>query len=344
MTFRAWAPVPLLLALSVAPANARPGDAEIVSQATAVLQQIMAIPASAIPEQLLAKAQAVAIFPGVKGGAFVVGIRKGHGVLVARDEQGQWRAPQFLELTGGSVGWQAGIQSTDVVLVFRSRESLVNLMKGKLTIGAEASAAAGPVGRQASAATDMKLQSEIYSYSRSRGAFLGVSLDGTMLAPDHQADARFYQPAAPGLPAPPAPPAAQQLVALVATYSQGGAAPASGAVSPATPDAAQGLLVAQQEAAAAWQQLSTRLDPQWREYLAPAGDALAGTGANPAALQTMVERYRTVAGNPSYAPLTTLPEFQTAQGALQKLLEWQQRAATGQIQLPPPPAAPTRGF
>jgi len=344
----AWTVVALALlpAVGAPRAAAKPSEAETVTQAAAVLQQIMAVPASAIPEQLLQNAQAVAIVPEVKGGAFIIGVRKGHGVLVARDDQGQWRAPQFIELTGGSVGWQAGIQSTDVVLVFRSRQSLANLMQGKLTIGAEASAAAGPVGRQASAATDLALQSEIYSYSRSRGAFLGVSLDGTMLAPDRQADARYYPAAAPGV-APVVPPAAQQLVALVASTSRPAAVdgppsdPSFAAVP--TPAAAEAALAAQrQQATVAWQQLSSRLDPQWRAYLAPPDEALQGpqSAAALAAMQTCLEHYGAVSTDPRYAALQQQPEFQAARTSLQAVLDLQRQAAGGGWQLPPPPAAP----
>ena len=202
--------------------TARANENDKVLQSTAVLRQIMAIPAQGIPRSMFSDAQAIAIVPGVMQGAFVIGIRKGHGVLVSRDDQQNWRAPQFIELTGGSVGWQAGVQSTDVILVFRSRESVSNLMQGKMTIGVDAAAAAGPVGRQAAAATDLPLKSEILSYSRSRGAFLGVSLDGTALKPDPQADARFYggtgQPGS-------IPVSAIELVNQIAQYSGGGAIP-----------------------------------------------------------------------------------------------------------------------
>ena len=143
-------------------------------------------------QSLLSEAHAVAIIPGVTQGAFVVGIRKGYGVLISKDDQGSWRAPQFIDLTGGSIGWQAGVQSTDVILVFRSRESLAGLMRGKLTIGVDASVAAGPVGRTASAGTDLQLRSEILSYSRSRGAFLGAAFEGSSIQPDPLADARYY--------------------------------------------------------------------------------------------------------------------------------------------------------
>ncbi|MEM9658576.1 MAG: lipid-binding SYLF domain-containing protein [Planctomycetota bacterium] len=326
--------------------DARTSEQETVVQASAVLQQIMAVPASGIPRALLAKAQAVAIVPDVKSGAFVLGIRKGRGVIVARDDQGAWTAPQFINLTGGSLGWQAGIQSTDVILVFRSRESLARLMSGKLTIGADASVAAGPVGRQAAAATDLSLKSEIYSYSRSRGAFLGVSIEGSMIAPDPQADARFYQTAA-GQPGG-MPPSAMQLVSLISQYAGGGAvaaapiptgapfaaaAPMAAAI-PATvppqfPMAAPNL---QRQLAEAWPGLAAITDPAWQQYLSP-----TISDENPDSVKAVLQRYETVAASPQYAALVERPQFQHVLALLRQLEAQQQAAARGQLQLPPPP-------
>ena len=117
---------------------------------------------------------------------------------MVRDEQGAWQAPQFVSLTGGSVGWQAGVQATDVILVFKTQKSIQGLMEGKFTLGVDAAAAAGPVGREATAATDATLKAEIYSYSRSRGLFAGVSLDGSALQIEYEANQSYYR-------APPAP-------------------------------------------------------------------------------------------------------------------------------------------
>ena len=124
--------------------------------------------------------------------AFFLGGSRGNGVLVVRDKYGRFSNPIFINLTGGSFGFQWGIQSTDVVLVFTSARSIEKITSGKLTLGADASIAAGPVGRQASAATDPTFSSEVYSYSRSRGLFLGVALSGSALTIDNGADARFY--------------------------------------------------------------------------------------------------------------------------------------------------------
>ena len=134
----------------------------------------MAIPGRQIPETLLAEAQGIAIVPNVIKVGFVAGIRWGHGVVMVRDAEGEWSLPQFVTLTGGSVGWQAGVQGTDVVLVFLTKKSVEGLWRGKFTIGADASVAAGPVGHDAAAATDARLRAEILSYSRSRGLFIGL--------------------------------------------------------------------------------------------------------------------------------------------------------------------------
>src|SRR5207253_1884276 len=121
------------------------------------------------------------------------GARYGRGIVMVRDERGYWRPPAFVTLAGGSFGWQIGLQVTDIVLVFKTRSSVDGLMRGKFTLGADAAAAAGPVGREAAAATDAELRAEIYTYSRSRGLFAGVSLDGSVLSVDHTANAAFYQ-------------------------------------------------------------------------------------------------------------------------------------------------------
>ena len=163
-----------------------------VRQSEQVLAEIMAIPAKSIPEYLLAEAQGIVIVPNVIKIGFIAGVRRGHGVVMVRDAEGEWSLPQFVTLTGGSVGWQAGIQGTDVVLVFTTRKGVDGLLQGKFTIGADASASAGPVGRNASASTDATLKSEILSYSRSRGLFLGVAIDGSVLEIDNQAHVMYY--------------------------------------------------------------------------------------------------------------------------------------------------------
>jgi lipid-binding SYLF domain-containing protein len=158
-------------ALSAAQALAASDPVETIRSSEQVLSDLVAIPARAIPHHLLTEAQGVAVIPDVTKVGFVAGIRRGHGVIFVRDAEGEWSLPQFITLTGGSVGWQAGIQATDVVLVFKSRKGVESVMKRKFTIGADASVSAGPVGRDAEAATDAALKAEILSYSRSRGLF-----------------------------------------------------------------------------------------------------------------------------------------------------------------------------
>jgi lipid-binding SYLF domain-containing protein len=149
-----------------------------------------------IPYSLMREAGGVAIFPGVVKAGFLIDGRFGRGVVLARQPNGSWSNPVFITLHGGGVGVQAGIESTDVVLVFRTAQSLDRFLKGKgkLTLGADIGIAAGPLGREAAAATDARLKAEIFSYSRSRGLFAGASLEGSALLVDHRANESFYSP------------------------------------------------------------------------------------------------------------------------------------------------------
>jgi lipid-binding SYLF domain-containing protein len=142
----------------------------------------------------LQDAQGVAIIPHVLKAGFVIGGRYGRGVILVRAADGTWGNPVFITLVGGGIGWQIGVQSTDVVLVFKTRASLDRILsgQGKITLGADVAVAAGPVGRQAEAATDGQLRAEIYSYSRSRGLFAGVSLEGAGILINCDADEAFY--------------------------------------------------------------------------------------------------------------------------------------------------------
>ncbi|MDX1516675.1 MAG: lipid-binding SYLF domain-containing protein, partial [Woeseiaceae bacterium] len=146
-----------------------------VADAADVLDQLLRIPEQAIPPTLLSRAYAVAVIPNVVKVGFGLGARRGKGILVVRQDDESWSNPAFIALTGGSVGWQVGAQSTDVILVFKTRKGVDGIANGKLTLGADASIAAGPVGRSTSAATDLTLQAEVVSYSRSRGLFAGVA-------------------------------------------------------------------------------------------------------------------------------------------------------------------------
>ncbi|MFO0810406.1 MAG: lipid-binding SYLF domain-containing protein [Gemmataceae bacterium] len=174
-------------------AFANPPTARTLRNATDVFEATQAIPLRCIPPALLADAQGVAIIPNVIKAGFVVGGRGGRGVVFARNANGSWDGPIFVSIGGASVGFQVGVQSTDVVLVFKSRKSLDRIIAGrdKLTLGADAAVAAGPVGRQASAGTDARFESEVYSYSRSRGLFAGVALDGTAIIYDNDANREY---------------------------------------------------------------------------------------------------------------------------------------------------------
>jgi lipid-binding SYLF domain-containing protein len=160
--------------------------------AVTVLNQIMEAPDKSIPLDLLRDAKAIAVIPDMLKVGFVFGGRRGEGLISVKSPDGTWSNPSFITMTGGSVGFQAGVSSTDVVLVFRTQDGVDSIVRGKFTLGADASAAAGPVGRTANASTDGQLKAEIYSYSRSRGLFAGVALDGSALRIDYDANAQVY--------------------------------------------------------------------------------------------------------------------------------------------------------
>lgn len=180
--------------LATMPSAAKADTAELVKidDSVEVLEQIMSIPEKGIPPALLDNAGGIAIIPGVIKAGFILGGRYGRGVLVIRDKDGSWSNPVFISITGGSIGWQVGVESIDIVLVFKSNRSIQGVLKGKFTLGADASIAAGPVGRQASASTDILLKSEIYSYSRSRGLFAGLAVEGASIQINHDANESFY--------------------------------------------------------------------------------------------------------------------------------------------------------
>ncbi len=187
---------PLLLALGLfaiaAPAPAGTVEDARADDASRVLGEILRIPDQSIPSNLLQEAHAIAVIPNVVKASFVVGGRRGRGLIAVRSKDGTWSHPSFMTLTGGSFGFQAGVQSADVILVFRSDRGVDSIVNGKFTLGADASVAAGPVGRSAQASTDEQLKAEIYSYSRARGLFAGVSLDGTRLAIDNKSNQAVY--------------------------------------------------------------------------------------------------------------------------------------------------------
>jgi lipid-binding SYLF domain-containing protein len=172
-------------------ASDREDDVNRTQKAAQVFKEIMNTPDQGIPSELLESAKCVAIIPGDKKFAFVFGGSYGRGVATCRTEHG-WSAPMFVAIDGGSVGYQIGGSSTDIVMLFMNDHALQSLLNDKFKLGADASVAAGPVGRSASASTDLKLNAEILSYSRSKGAFAGVSLDGAKMQADKSGDEAMY--------------------------------------------------------------------------------------------------------------------------------------------------------
>ena len=173
-------------------ALAGPRQEAILLNATQVMNELHNAPDQNIPKWLLDRAYAVIVVPDVLKVSVVFGGRRGTGVMVIRKDDGSWSNPVFVNLTGGSVGFQIGVQSTDVMLVFTSRAGIEGIVGGKVTLGADASVAAGPVGRQTEAATDVGMNAQVYSYSRNKGLFAGVSLDGSALTVNQRYDADYY--------------------------------------------------------------------------------------------------------------------------------------------------------
>jgi len=183
----------LSLALGVATAAvAGPQEDDRARQAVRVLTDIQQIPESGIPDKLLDEARGIVVVPDALKVGLVLGGRRGHGLLSVKNADGTWSNPSYVKLTGGSIGFQAGVQSADIVLVFRSDRGLDNIVNGKVTLGADAGVAAGPVGRNAATATDGQLKAEIWSWSRARGLFAGIALDGAVLSIDDAANESVY--------------------------------------------------------------------------------------------------------------------------------------------------------
>lgn len=306
-------------------------------KAERVLDELLAISVHRIPKSMLSKAEGIAIVPNVIKVGFIAGLRRGHGIVMVRDAEGEWGLPQFVDLTGGSVGFQAGVQGTDVVLIFRTRSSVDNLLKGKFTIGADAAAAAGPVGRNAAAATDAQLKAEILSYSRSRGLFAGVSLDGTALEINQGENALFY-----GAPSTEAP----RRIPEVAANLQAHLNELCGITSSFAPaiESRPGLSTGSERRLDALQsaltqdamELHAKLTPEWREYLAIPAPIRSISPADPRAYALAYQRYARVNANPEYKELTTSQEFQTALALLKEYSELLEGNAK-KLDLPAPP-------
>jgi lipid-binding SYLF domain-containing protein len=185
-------PVLTLMTIALLPAGAQRTEIHRVQDAQDVFQTLTTVPEYQVPAALLRQVYGIAIFPGTQRAGFIIGGQHGSGVLVVRGPEGSWSRPLFLTLTGGSVGFQIGIQSADIVLFFRTKDSVDRVLRGKYTMGVDASLSAGSVGRQAGAVTDQDLRAEIYSYSRTRGLFAGVALAGAALEVDYDASALYY--------------------------------------------------------------------------------------------------------------------------------------------------------
>ena len=166
---------------------------KVMKNAMTVLTEIRNAPDRCVPDELLARCEGLAIFPSVYKGGFVVGASYGNGLMAVRNPKtGKWRGPAFLQIGSGSFGWQIGVQATDLILVIMNQRGVNAFFKNNLTLGGDISVAAGPVGRKLKAGTDATLQAEVYSYSRSKGFFAGLSLVGAYMHHNYSADEAFY--------------------------------------------------------------------------------------------------------------------------------------------------------
>jgi lipid-binding SYLF domain-containing protein len=167
--------------------------AEKLTNATAVYHELLTTPDHGVPQALLEKCKCIAVIPHSIKGAFGYGAQRGTGVMSCRHADGQWSPPSFVSLTGGSLGFQLGVESSDLVLFFMTEHGARSLMtSSKITLGGQASVAAGPLGRSGEASTDLKLDAEIYTYAKSKGLFAGVSILGARLAANKDKNAEFY--------------------------------------------------------------------------------------------------------------------------------------------------------
>jgi lipid-binding SYLF domain-containing protein len=169
------------------------GEIKRITDATTVMEEIMSAADKSIPRSVMEKAEGIAVFPSLLKGGIGLGGQRGHGVLSVRDKKsGGWSAPAFLTITGGSIGVQFGLQAVDLVLIINDQRGLEQLVKNQFKLGADIGVAAGPVGREAAASTDIQMRAQILSYSRSRGLFAGVTLNGSTIRQDRDANERFY--------------------------------------------------------------------------------------------------------------------------------------------------------
>ena len=320
-----------------------------VRAATAAFREIESLKIQGIPQAFLADAHAIAIVPDVVKGSFVIGAKHGRGVLIVRSEEG-WEAPILVSLTGGNVGWQVGVQVTDVILVFKSARSVESALSGKLTLGADVAIAAGPVGRNAEAVTDTGLKAEIYSYSRSRGLFAGVAFDGSVLRIDSVANANYYGDAMNGV----IPDSAIMLVNQVAEIT-GRVSPdpnlPNNAAQNNAPKARNNLArrFAVDESTDLRNQLAQTaprlyqlLDESWQDFLALPAEVFRNQGhAAEDELRRSLERFDAIARDGRYRDLSARREFQSTHSLLRDYL-LSRRAPADKLQLPQPPAVSDR--
>ena len=172
--------------------SSRSASDDRMEHAAAVLHDVMAAPDKGIPEEVMEHARCVAVVPNLVKGAFVIGAEGGKGVVTCRTEGGKWSAPAFFNISGGSFGFQIGVEGVDLVLIIQNYKGMQRLMSSKFELGGDASVAAGPVGRHAEADTDWKMNAEILTYSRARGAFAGVALDGAVIVHDDSSTRAIY--------------------------------------------------------------------------------------------------------------------------------------------------------
>jgi lipid-binding SYLF domain-containing protein len=180
-----------VLVLSFTASKSQEKESEKVTASIKVLNDFVSMKEK-IPQKLLEVTEGIIVIPKLINAGFVVGGKRGKGIAVVKREDGTWSDPVFITMTGGSIGFQVGVQSIDLVLVFKDRETLEKIGNGSFTLGPDASVTAGPVGRNSSASTDYKLEAEVYSYSRSKGLFAGISLSGSALDVDSNANEAFY--------------------------------------------------------------------------------------------------------------------------------------------------------
>jgi len=216
----------------------RSGDIDRLKNAGEILDEIMSAPDKGVPEEIIGKADCIAIVPSLKKGGFIVGGAYGKGVATCRNASG-WSAPVFFRIEGGSVGFQIGAQEVDLVMVVMNTNGMTRLLHNKAKLGADVSAAAGPVGRHAEGMTDWKLRAQVLTYSRARGLFAGVSLEGSSIRQDNDDTRAFYGRMVPYSTSfsgnIPIPADSQVFLGPVAKYAGGAAAEAKPAESKSTP-------------------------------------------------------------------------------------------------------------